>query len=407
MTLQTNPNIRKSFVNAGFSEEQADKIITFYAKRSITPFERLDITTRLEQLQKLFGYFGKTQQEVNTKMAKYPIILTFVPQTIKENISETAHRLKLSKQEWFELCWTTHSLLERTADSIEKILKNQSAVLNVSEKKWKKEVLKRVNILCLSTHTLNKNAETVSTLLQIPKELWIKTALKDLELFCLSPQSIHKKLHQNSKALNITFQKMIQTFLRNPRLVCFKPEHILKKTTENARALGLSQTQWINACCLAPSLFYMNKETLLDKLKKNAELFETDVTTVTQEFLKIPCYFYMDTKNTEHKMKFLTKMYLKDMFQLNGDKGVKNLKWFKRFLLKNPTCIHSIQNLHLRCTYARYLKFTNQKVGSLPFYQQKYKIEEELAHAPAAFVKNEPIYQRLRQLQKTKENQNG
>ncbi len=137
-------------------------------------------------------------------------------------------------------------------------------------------------------------------------------------------------------------------------------------------------------------------------------MFETDTTTIIQSFLKCPTAFYGDPEKTKHQMNFLMQMYLKGMFQRKGDKGIKDKKWFKASLLRQPTHTKkSKESLHMRCTYARYLKYTNKKVDGTPLHMTNPQIIQILSNAPAEFLKNEPICRRILQQKKAKEKQNG
>lgn len=79
-------------------------------------------------------------------------------------------------------------------------------------------------------------------------------------------------------------------------------------------------------------------------------------------------------------------------------------KDFNERLFRTPISLtYSINNLRLRCAYARYLK-EYKKTGVLPLVESLQKMTERLKSAPELFqAKNKPTYRILNNSSKTRE----
>ncbi len=402
-----NVNIQKLFIKKGFTQEQTDKIIAFYSKNKIAPFEQTDLSDRLGQLHALFALFGKKTKETNKKLTQFPKLLSYTPQTLKKNIIQCAESFNKTPSEWVTICWSHPNVLTRTAKNILSCLEKQSTVLEIPLNDWTKSTLKNITVLSCSPATLKNNIDTITKQLKISQNDWIRGGLRNSSLFCLAPQSIFQKVHKNATALNISDEKFVRVIAKAPEVLSLNSETLLQRIAQTAKTLNISPDEWIKACCRAPTLFYASTESIQSKIRKNAELFETNETTIIDAFLKTPQYFYRDPAQTAQKVHFLTQMYLKDLFQIKDKNGKKTIKWFKSFLLKKPSHIRSLESLHLRCTYARYLRYAKKPIGTAPFYHSNQKIEEILSHAPAEFLKKELVFRRMYPRQKQNEKQNG
>ena len=68
----------------------------------------------------------------------------------------------------------------------------------------------------------------------------------------------------------------------------------------------------------------------------------------------------------------------------------------QKYLLKNALVIMlSMDNLHLRCAYGRYLKQYTDTVDTTPLSKPKYKIIKALQNAPKLFKDRNPVAMRI------------
>lgn len=217
------------FLNVGLSREQANKIISYYQKNFLSPFERLNVAERLDDFHFIFGALGKTKKEINAKLVQFPSLLFNNPFTLEENISNVSRHFEMSTKDWLNIAWSNPTLLSKNGSNIDHILEEQAAVLNITKEEWQKKAFKKPAVLSISAELIQNNILINANQFGLSVADWTKTAVKDPELLYSKPTVLLQKIQQNAITFQTTVTAIVHSFQKYPALFYMDPNQTQKK----------------------------------------------------------------------------------------------------------------------------------------------------------------------------------
>ncbi len=218
------------FIQGGCTPEQANKIITYYKKIYLSPFDRINIQERLKDFQDMFAQHGKTPKETIRKIAQMPAIFLNDPDTFDKTIQACTRHFKFENTEkWLKIVWSNPTLLTKSVISFEQTIKDQAAVLGLSKDEWQKRAFKRPPILSVSAQAIKKNIDINAAQFGLSKKEWIETAIKDAELLYADPENLLQKVKQNAKTFKTDIKTVCRAFFKYPAMFYFDPDKTRQK----------------------------------------------------------------------------------------------------------------------------------------------------------------------------------
>ncbi len=255
--------------------------------------------------------------------------------------------------------------------------------------------------------TIQKNTEEMAVQFKIPYKTLMEIIWFNPPLLSKTSKGLKNLINAQAKALNISPEEWQKKVFKRPMVLTMNAITLKKYVQRNAKQFHLTTEEWIKAGIKDPQLFCLHPKTISRTMKQNAVFFQTTPDKVMRSFLQWPQLVQLTPSNLQKKVNFLTKMYLNDFIQIQGETQKNKKAFIHNHLLRMPFYLKSTQSLHLRCTYARYLKKNNLFIGLKPLYESNKKILEILSNAPHSFFKNEKAHVMLSMLQTYKEHQNG
>ncbi len=211
---------------------------------------------------------------------------------------------------------------------------------------------------------------------------------ENINLISLNVSRIDDIVTKQAELLGVSKEEWKKCAFRRTRILTSPLDVIDEKIEKNIQQFNLTRSEWINAARRNPSILLLDPDNLWKRVQESSTIFQKPAEEIARAFLKFPQFFYMKPEPMRKKMAFITQMYLKDMFQMR-DNGTKNLSLLHSYILNNLQLMHSIEALHKRCTYSRFLKYQGKAVRTAPMWRRKHDIETALADAPAEFMVRE------------------
>ncbi len=259
----------------------------------------------------------------------------------------------------------------------------------VTTARWTKVFLRQPTLFHLSAQEIQEKITNTAKQLNISENAWLGTCLKQPQLLYCIIENLLEKSKKNAQLAGVSTQEWVQLCLKQPALFGVSTDMISRQISKITETFGLSKTDWLKSCFKNLALFFVDTTKLISNIQTQSAFFGILPQDWIRVCQKMPALYYLPPQTIHKKVKILWQMYKHDLFQLK-DGGKKQKRVFKNMLFKNPIIMTlSMENLHQRCTYARYLKYQKQPLFCNPLWRSKGFIEAAIYNAPEAFMARE------------------
>lgn len=424
--------IISSLSNLGMTKEDID---ICFSKNSAFYFQNQDrVRQRIFENAKVFDLSVEKFIELGIKM---PQLFTLRADRLTQNIHEISEMLKTTPNKFIKIALKQPSLFCYTADTIKEKADIIGKKFSISPNDYYAMGLQAPTVLCMSTDLIVKNVKALAKILNTSVEMTLKYPVKrQPALLYLSSEFIVQNLKTTAKSLNVSvsdlaklgmkvpnvlYQKgntlvhnvkqlselldvpseiLIKTGLKCGAILCLKPETLNANIEGMSKLLNVPKNCMTKAVLTSPTLIYQKPETINHNIEEVCRLTGIDKDRYVQSALKHPALFYTNPHHQYQKINFYRQMHRKGLLSVSGNNSSE--QFIQRLLNAPAKMMYAIDNLHLRCAYARLICETTGNAGSQALDKTKEQVISALKTAPEDFKKRNPVAMRLIEKERVK-----
>lgn len=381
-----------TFLNAGFSKEEASKVIDFWMKAKVNPFSKTEISKKIDDLFLFFDEFSVSKNVAKKAIVKEPrLLLTTSLPMLRKNLLQNAKLLKIEPEKLVSILVKQPSLLTRKPEGLFSNLIKNAKTVGVESVFFLEKSLKHPTLLAFSSEYVMKNVTLLKKGLNLDEVGFSKLFKEFPNILTRSPETVLNLIQKISEEFDVSKDEVQKSFLKAPSLLSYSDQNLIEKINVGMQYFGLPKEDICKMYLFAPALLQVSPDRIHSNVSKVADIFSTDSKTIITSFLKMPALFLCAPNSIKEKYDFYKQMYLDDAFCL-GNEIKKDLNLLKNHILKNAKemLVPSMQSLEVRRAYGLWIKENQGTSSKAPIWKRPSKIMDDLKNVPDDFWKRNP-----------------